>query len=472
MSQQTRRVLISCGVLLAAACLCLGALSALGAGLAIYSQRTGSSVNQAPAPTPLVGKPFATPTPCAGACPTAMPSSNVPPDVAAQMDEIQAQVESFRGLKPSSPVNRALLTPEQLRERVINDFLAQYTPEEMAADQTVLTAFGLLPANFDLLTFFEDLYSEQIAGYYDNEMKEMYVVQGEGFQGPERMTYAHEYTHTLQDQVFDIRNGLNYSDEACQQDSERCAAVQSLIEGDASLAEQYWLTEYATEADMQDIQKFYGDMNLPVYNSAPEFFKEDFVFAYVQGLEFVQTLYDAGGWGAVNEAYANLPVSTEQILHPDRYPTDTPKNVELPDLARALNLGDGWSEVDRDAMGEWYTYLLLAKGEDENARLDEAAARKAAEGWGGDQYVVYAKAGSAPILVLKTTWDSEEDASQFEQAFSDYGSKRWGQSSQTGDITAWETQAGAALFSRSGTTTLWIQAPSMDAAQIVMRLSR
>jgi hypothetical protein len=32
--------------------------------------------------------------------------------------------------------------------------------------------------------------------------------QDEGFQGPERLTYGHEYVHALQDQNYDIENGL------------------------------------------------------------------------------------------------------------------------------------------------------------------------------------------------------------------------------------------------------------------------
>ena len=69
------------------------------------------------------------------------------------------------------------------------------------------------------------------------------------------------------------------------------------------------------------------------------------------------------------------PESTEQILHPDRYPDDKPVLVELPDLKPTL--GDGWTELDSNVMGEWYTYLLLGKGRSQSFRLSEAQAHQA-----------------------------------------------------------------------------------------------
>ncbi len=76
------------------------------------------------------------------------------------------------------------------------------------------------PPDFDLKQWYTDLYSEQIAGYYDDEIKTMFVVQDTGFGGYEKLTYAHEYTHVLQDQVYGFDDILDMSEEACQADSE------------------------------------------------------------------------------------------------------------------------------------------------------------------------------------------------------------------------------------------------------------
>jgi len=67
-------------------------------------------------------------------------------------------------------------------------------------------------------------------------------VVGEQFGGMERLTYSHEYVHALQDQNYDIQYGLQYDTDPCKKDSERCAGVQALLEGDASLAQMDWFT--------------------------------------------------------------------------------------------------------------------------------------------------------------------------------------------------------------------------------------
>jgi len=187
-----------------------------------------------PTATPTVLDTVPEPTPSETQEPSPEP---IPPEIAEQMDQIETEVIVLRNLQPSGFVTRALLTRDQLRQKIENDFLEDYSPEEAQEDTIVLSALGLLETGFDMFTFYKDLLSEQIAGQYDHKAKEMDVVQGSGFGGTERLTYAHEYTHALQDQNFDIENGLEYTNEACEEDSERCAAVQALLEGDASMLE-------------------------------------------------------------------------------------------------------------------------------------------------------------------------------------------------------------------------------------------
>ena len=402
--------------------------------------------------------------------PTAEPiTAALPAEIEMQMNAIQRQVIDLRGLTPTGDVPRALLTPEALRQRVIDDFLADYTEEEVADDVIVLTALGLLEPGFDLRTFYIDLLSEQIAGFYDNEAGEMYVVQGEGFFGPERLTYSHEYTHVLQDQTYDIENGLGYNDDACQEDTERCAAIQALIEGDASLTEINWYFEFATADDQQQLMDFYQSLSSPVYDNAPAFMKQDFVFAYNQGLTFVQALYDEGGWEAVDAAYANVPVSTEQILHPERYPADVPVPVELPDLLPVL--GEGWRELDRNVMGEWYTYLILGYGIDSPTQIEDAVAAEAAAGWEGDTYLVYYNdATGQTVMVLRTLWDSNADALQFSDAFHDYAEARFNVDTQGPDTAmTWSFPSGYATLLQSGSQTTIALTPDAATAQAILQ---
>ena len=444
-------------------CVCISAIGI--AGIAFF-RISGSQVISNPNPlpnvvtqivSPLPPEPDSTPAP-------SLPDGEIPPEVVSQMKEIEQQVINLRGLPPNGDFKRVLFSSDQLRERVINDFFKDYTPEDAQKDAQVLAAFGLMAPDFDFYTFYTDLLSEQVAGFYDNETKEMAVVQGEAFAGSERLTYAHEYTHALQDQTYDIKNGLEYDDEPCEKNSERCAAILALLEGDASVTEFQWFFEYSTDQDKRDIQEFYNTYESPIYDSAPPFMQEDFLFPYNQGYEFVNYLYEEGGFPAVDEAYRNLPVSTEQILHPDLFPNETPIAVTLPDLLPVF--GSGWTLLDENTLGEWYTYLVLARGIDPETQLNDGDAANAAAGWGGDAYAVYlSPAGDAAALILSTLWDTSTDTGEFAQAFEDYATARFG--SPTGDFT-WEDDSFVTLFSLDGDQTIWVSAPDLATAQAIL----
>jgi hypothetical protein len=420
-----------------------------------------SAITQ-PVATESGGPAQATQTPA----PTQEAASTLPAEVARSMDEIQQQVISIRGLQPSGSFTRDVLTPAQLRENVINDFNKDTTPEDIRNEVIELSTLGLLEPGFDMGTFYNDLLSEQVAGYYDNKTKEMYVV-GDKFGGMERMTYSHEYTHALQDQNFDIQNGLGYDTEPCKMDSERCAGIQALLEGDATLTEMDWFTQYATSQDYADIMQFYSTFQMPVYDSAPDYLKEDFMFPYSFGQDFVQHLFDQDGWSAVNAAYANVPLSTEQIMHPERYPDDKPVVVELGTFTDTL--GTGWQEIDRGVMGEWYTYLILSKGLDTSYRLDEGTAKTAAKGWGGDAYTAYYNEQSdQTVMVLRHEWDTLQDADEFASALVQYGRLRFGQPvSSDASRTDWEYANGYSIFLQTGQTSLWVLAPDQSTAEAV-----
>jgi hypothetical protein len=382
-------------------------------------------------------------------------------------EEIQQQVIELRGLKPKmQELKQAMLTPSELEENVKNDFFKDYTQEEARADVRELAAFGLLPPGYDLYSLFINLYSEQVAGYYDPETKEMFVIQADKLTGTEKMTYAHEYTHVLQDQNWDMENGMKMNDDYCETHTEYCAGVQSLVEGDASLTEQFWFFQEATEQDQMDVQNFYSSYSSPIFDSTPYYLQKDFIFPYDQGLSFVQYLYDGGGWAAVDKAYENPPSSTEMILHPEKYPSDKQVDVPLNDVTAAL--GEGWEETTRNSMGEWYLRLILAAGDNAFARLDEEVASTAAAGWAGDTYTVnWNESTSQLAVIMRSRWDSARDADEFWKALSEYGQKRWGSPAErSNDSITWENTADKFVrIYRDGGDIWWLIAPDKAAAE-------
>ncbi len=392
-------------------------------------------------------------------------SSFIDPDILSQMQKIEKEVEAIRGLPTANDLDRKTLSQEELRQRVMEDFFIDYTEEEVRQDGIILNLFGLLARDFDLYELFVELYSEQIAGFYDDETKEMVVVQGEEFAGPERMTYAHEYTHALQDAQYDLENGLKLDDETCEQDSEYCAAVTALIEGDASFTETQWFLEHSSLKDKREVVQFYQEYESPIFDDMPAFLQEDMIFPYVKGLEFVTYLFENGGYDAVDEAYRNPPVSTEQILHPERYPDDKPIKIELEDFTTLL--GEGWEEIDRNTFGELYTYLMLSLPMNETWALGEEVALDAAEGWGGDLYLVYHHVEKdQDVLISLSEWDTQKDADEYWDAFTTYAVNRWGSNYQNvNNSYSWELDGQSVLIKRQANQVLWVVAPESSLAE-------
>lgn len=391
--------------------------------------------------------------------PLADPSS-LPVELALQMDEIQQQVIAIRGLNAKKPVIRDLLSAGELQQKVKTDFFKDYTAEDARDDSLFLTTLGMIPEGFDLLDLYLRLYSEQIAGYYDSETKEMYVVGDDDFGGIERMTYAHEYTHTLQDQNYDLKNGLKLDDEYCRTNNEYCSAVTALLEGDATYTEQAWMLKSASEQDRQEMEAFYGTYSSPVYDSSPDYIQTDLLFPYLKGLEFVYSLNDRGGYALVEQAFQDPPVTTEQILHPDKYPSEKALHVDLPDLSGVLP--SGWEELKNMEMGEWYTYLILAKGQDASYQLLDSIARKASAGWGGDRYALYreTKSGKA-IFLLRSVWDTQNDVDEFWLAIKEYGEERWGTPALSAEKSmSWAAvKEGQVTIRQAGQETIWLITP-------------
>lgn len=446
--QRSKNILISCAVILVVACLCLSVLVIAGIGVSLaWPIRLGQGDQiQSPLPSAedesFVGE------------------VELPGDLAEQLSGIESQVIELRGINLQEAVTHTLISPDELQEIVVTDFFAEYTDQDAQRDVLVLSALGLLPENFDLKGLYQVLYSEQIAGFYDDEIKEIYVVSGSEFGGLEKMTYAHEFTHVLQDQAYRLSEGLGLNDEACEADSEKCAATQALIEGDATKTELLWFEAHASRQDYLDVVKSINLFETPIYDTAPPFLQADLYFPYEKGLAFVEHLFEQGGFGAVDEAYQNLPVSTEQILHPERYPADVPQSVSLPDLGNLL--GEDWELFDQNVMGEWYSYLILAKAYQESHQIPERVAEEAAAGWGGDAYAFYLNEKDQSVtFVMESVWDTEKDADEFAEAFSDYADLRW-QESDTRILgyPSWTAENVSVVFLQEGIRTLWLMAPT------------
>lgn len=372
---------------------------------------------------------------------------------------IEANVVEIRELQPRDEVNPTMLTPTQLSQRLAEEFAEDYSPEEARQDAITLSAFDFIAPDFDIYNFMLDLLTEEIVGFYDPETDEFVVIgDDEQFDTLEQWTHAHEYVHALQDQYFDLEL---LEDESLE--SEQLFALQALAEGDATLVQTIYLT--GGYFDQQQLFDLLGDtfnIDTAVLDSAPPVLAHELEFPYVSGLAFVQSLYDSGGFATVDQAWQNLPQSTEQILHSDRYLAgDAPQLVALEPLTDTL--GAGWQLVDEDSLGEFYLREYLSQ------QLDGQQVDTAATGWGGDQYAVYwNEEEQNTVMVLKVRWDTPADAEEFATAYLNYPSRLFNvnPSGQADSGLCWQGEY-VLCFYESGNESLVIRAPDMDLATTI-----
>ena len=388
----------------------------------------------------------ATPSPAPSSVPAASASDGPAPsqDADAIYDAIETEVVAIRGLEATKKVDRETIDEDQLRERLTKQFDKDNKPEYVAANERLYKALGLLPQDADLRQLQLDLLSGPagVAGFYDDEEKKMFVVSRSGAIGAnEKVTYAHEYTHALQDQNFPVFG--EYKDVIDQ--SDRTMARMGVYEGDATLLMTYWMLQNLDAAGMAEISQVAPEQQAAI-DSMPKILYDSLLYPYTTGALFVQgTQMGAGGdWKAVDDLYARMPVSTEQVLHPEKYAANEPPiAVELPkDLAK--DLGDGWTVPLSDTFGEYQisTWLRLSG-------VPDAAAADAAAGWGGDRLAVLDGPGDSWAYVMQTVWDSEADAAAFE----------------TAATTALAKAGGVAqVVPGTGGTTRWVLVGSDDAA--------
>lgn len=322
----------------------------------------------------------------------------------AQLEQMQGDVEQLRELPLLEDINEAIITRDELRANLEVLLDEDYSPEEAAIDAEWLWLLRLTTdRDLDLYQLQLDLLSEQVVGYYDPETKELFLISdSEELTPSDKVTMAHEITHALQDQHFDL---VALQDSTL--DADQDTALTALVEGDASLAMTDYLIDFMTlEEQLEFLTGSLETGSTDVLDSAPRYISEGLTFPYETGLAFVQALFDDGSWPAVDAALEDPPTSTEQIMHPEKYMTtarDEPVAVDLPDLANTL--GRGWIWSYGDALGEWDLGVLL----EENGVADGAAL---SEGWGGSWFDLYQN-GDQAVTVLATVWDSDADAQAF-----------------------------------------------------------
>jgi len=383
----------------------------------------------------------------------------------AEVAEVFIQTEEVRELTAGQDVKADYLSKNELRDKLAQDFEEKNPEEELRDTQDMMVMLGFIDEDLDLRRLLLDLYTEQVAGFYDPEDDSLYLISDEKdkMSAMDRYTLSHELTHYLQDQNFDIMrppfNDPEGTPVAGKTDDDASFAASCLVEGDASLTSDTWGMEHLNAADVREMQSESGEYSTDVFDSAPEYIQDSLLFPYQEGMSFVSYIHRKGGYDAIDRAYKDPPKSTEQIYHPEKYMENEPVvEVELPDLTGSL--GDGWELAYDNVLGEFDVYELF------KPYFSAKTAKLAAEGWGGNRYQYYRSDEGDKLLVQGYAWDSEGDAQEFSSAYVKYVEDRFegkvdGQSSR-GAWKVWSTGGYVLALKKDGLNTYLVQATNGD----------
>jgi hypothetical protein len=366
--------------------------------------------------------------------PASQPPSAVPHEgpTPPAIEDVEKAVEQLRGLEFTEPVAADPVTHDELVRGLEESFDASFPSHLYERRSLAWQTLGVIPPGTSIRQAIEEFGTSQVIGYYDTQTGELVFIGTEDPSPLERVTLAHELTHAIDDQHFNLSR-IDALGSTCQDDAYDAAVA--VVEGNATyLMTQYALKDLSLE---EQLQLALEAGSAPSTAGVPEFILQTEEWPYTAGLSFITALQTSGGMDAVNGALDDLPVTTEQIIHPEKYPSDVPQSVDVSDLGPEL--GAGWTDLDVQYVGEEFLALML------DLRLDGTSADASAAGWDGGLYRAW-RSGDHVALVLSTVWDTPQDASEFASAM-----QRW--------IDAGEGSAAVLPAEGSGVRVLFASDP-------------
>ncbi len=359
----------------------------------------------------------------------------------ARVAKIQPRLAKVRELPVKQPIPTARQSSDEF-SKFLKSEIARDLPEAKSAKlSAAYLHLGLLAKRADLATALEQTMASQAAAYYDPRAKKFFVVMVPDNDLMLDTMSAHELTHGLQDQAFDLGKYL-VTDPPLDDDSQ--FARQFVVEGDATVAMYVYMAvesgQLGTEKILRTLRPQLEQManldlagyaegmkqqaaalkdmdaemkkSIDAMGELPPIVLEPLLASYGRGALLVLAAHQQGGWAAVDALYKDPPASTEQVLHPTTklFPKrEPPIPVTLPTLDGELLTSNVLGEL------QWRTYFSLwVPG---NA--------KASEGWGGDRYAVVKRADGSLLGFHATVWDTAADAKEFGDAYKASLAKRF-----------------------------------------------
>ena len=337
--------------------------------------------------------------------------------------------------------------------------------EQLAAEEEV-KLLGLVPKGATIEGLSSTLGGEAVLGFYDPRKKRLALVAGPGAKDPKALeaVAAHELDHALQDQNYPkLDDRLRAQADT---DSDAAGAIQSLVEGDATVLQKLYAKRYGASPDIEGTAA-----QREKAKKLPFALRLQASFPYVAGAEFVGALA-AKSQKLLDRAFAQRPpVSTAQVLHPELYFNDEqPRKVSL---SVSPALGGGWRRLDEDTFGELDALTLLAFDEQQVARYKDAA-----QGWRGGRIELWRKGALDPeacrapcverdVVVVGSRWETAKDAEAFAAALG--SSLKANRRAKPAGAGAYSVAGGGVAARPSGKSVTVAYAPTPKLASKVAR---
>jgi len=337
-----------------------------------------------------------------------------------QVPEVSRQLAEITGLPLRHPVPCSFINKQQ-----VNAFLKQRikevaSPEDIRAEELSLRKFGLVPADFDLAASTVDLLTEQAAAFYDYNKRKLFLTDTTSEESQDAVL-AHELAHALADQNFNLARYIKQG----RKNDDGSTARLSVMEGQAT-----WLmSEYAARRLGQTLvgnQALAASMaamtdsgggQFPVFENAPLYLRRSLVFPYTKGMVFQSAVLERDHQRGFAEVFTDPPVSTQQILHPEKYFAKVkPTEPETPDP----HLPRGYKGLVRGELGELEHAILL----EQYAGKQEA--QEIAPHWRGCRFELRENKKAARVVLLYAVeWDDESTAARYFTLYRQVLAKKW-----------------------------------------------
>jgi hypothetical protein len=356
-----------------------------------------------------------------------------------------ARVERIRDLEFERSVTVEVISREQFNDR--GGVGGGYT----SWDDQVWEATFLVGEDTTAGDAFGEVYGGSVVGYYVDDSIVL-VAEDPDEVSLDRATLVHELTHALQDQQLALGTATDSHDAGL--------AANGLVEGDANYVMDRYAERCGDEWDCvggerASTERSYNmGLFLAVY------------FPYSDGPEFVGHLRDRGGWESVDDAYDDFPESSEQIIHPERYPNETPADVTVADRSSGEweRFGDGTETVGEATL--YATFWQNNVISEDHLYSDERRynySHPITDGWAGDTLVPY-RNGDEFGYVFRTQWDSDADAREFHEAYLELLDERGAErvAPNTYRVPERDSFGDAFRVVREGRTVRIVNAPTVD----------